>query len=203
MVTPPFDPTRALGVVWCVTVTGLPLREALRRVGVSDFTERPDGTELASRRLAEAAAIRERAVLVLARRVEPGRTLLLELESVLGWRGGDPEVLTDLATIATGMACSVVKDPNRTSVLFAEKGEKVRAVASLDAVTGLLHGNPGLHVSTALSTAGLTDLSGAAGSWTPSQRASHALQVAAGVRLDPDMWGGSWTGGLSAGFMGA
>ncbi|MFD6619949.1 hypothetical protein ACFWFB_32425 [Streptomyces albidoflavus] len=205
MVTPPFDLTRVLGSVWCVTVTGLPVAEALRRLGVPHFADLPDGAELASRRLAEAAALRERAVLVLARRVEPGRTLLVELESVLGWRGGDPGVLGDLATSATGMACAVIKDPNRTTVLFtqpAECEENDEGAVSFDAVTGLLRGSPGGHVSKALSDAGLLDLSGAADSWTPSQRAAHALRVATGVRLGPDIWGGPWTGGMSAGLFG-
>ncbi|MEV1025125.1 hypothetical protein [Streptomyces sp. NPDC050264] len=199
MVTPPFDLTLALGSVWCVTVTGLPVPEALRRVGVPDCAELPDGAEMASHRLADASAMRERAVLVLARRVEPGRTLLLELESALGWRGGDPEVLADLAATATGTACAVTKDPNRTTVLFAENDGPA---ASLDAVTGLLHGSLGNHLSAALYAAGLTDLSGAPQGWTPSQRAAHALRVTTGVRLDPDRWGGSWSGGLSTGLAG-
>ncbi|MFF7276854.1 hypothetical protein [Streptomyces griseorubiginosus] len=190
MVTPPFDPTLALGSVWCVTTTGLAVPEALRAVGAVDVTELPDGTERASRRLADASAVREGAVLVLARPVEPGRTLLLELESALGWRGGDPGVMAELAAAGTGRACSITKDPNRTSVLFAEDNG---VTGSLDAVTGLVHGSPGAYLSAALS--------GAAEGWASGQRAAHVLRAVTGVRLDADMWSGPWWGGLSRGLV--
>ncbi|MBM7776070.1 hypothetical protein JOD54_006274 [Actinokineospora baliensis] len=177
----PFDPTALLGEGWCLLVTDMPVDATLELMGVAEERDLPDGLGRASARLASGAAD---GVLLLAKRVRPGHTLVLELDGLTGWIGMDPDLLAELSA-GGGVACAAFTDPNNTEVLTSFNGSPV---------TGL---NPrSMRLWGAENTAALTTFS-ADDSHTPTQRAVLAIQVATGVRLTEQDLDDPWTGGLA------
>jgi hypothetical protein len=194
-VTAPVDLTDKFGEGWCVTATRRPIADTLRHMGVREPTAMPDGLTRVTQRLLG----KDRpGVLLLARQAAPGWTIVLELEGTTGWVGAQPDVLHRLSA-AGGMACSMVRDPNRIIVLFAEDGH-VRA--GLDAITGRRWGSIGRRLAVALAAAGLPDDEepvGEIAGWTSSQVAAAAMQAATGIRFHDKLFNDPWTGGLSMG----
>jgi hypothetical protein len=198
----PVDLTDMFGEGWCVTLARTPPREALMFMGVDTPSSLPNGLEEVTDRLTARRwdQPREPDVLLLARQAAPKWTLVLELEGTTGWIGMDHEVLALLST-ELGKACSIMSDPNRQVVLFAEDGQ-VRV--GLDPLTARRWGTPSTQLAEALTSIGFPEdddgeMADALARRTSSQRAVLAAQAATGVQLTTETFNNPWLGGLSTG----
>ena len=193
--TAPIDLTDLFGEGWCVTVTPLPVDDALRTMGVEDPAPMPEGLSAASQRLATPTP-GAGGVLLLARPAAPGWSLILELEGTTGWVGVDDDILGALST-DTGTACTIVRDPNKIEAWFAVHG---RTVGGISTVTGRRWGPLTPRLSSALTDLGYPDdpddePTSDIETWTYSQAAALVLHAATGVHLPHDMTTAPWTGG--------
>ncbi|GLW90630.1 hypothetical protein [Actinokineospora globicatena] len=182
--TDPFDPTTLLGEGWCLLVTDMPVDATLELMGVADERDLPDGLGQASTRLANGA---DDGVLLLAKQVRPGRTLVLELDGLTGWVGMDPDLLAELSA-GNGVSCAAFTDPNNVEVLTSFNGEPV---TSLNPRSLRRWGAENTDYISAL-----TALTSPDDHLSPTQRTILAIQAATNVRLTPQDVTDPWTGGL-------
>ncbi|MEV6649637.1 hypothetical protein [Streptomyces sp. NPDC051219] len=195
----PADLTALFGEAWSVTVAGLPVEEALWRMGVEEPAPAPTPHEVLDSRV-RGRTTTSREVMLLGRQATADWSLILELEGSTGWIGAQTEVLDGLAACPAGIACTVYRDPNQTQALFAGQG---RPLAGLDADTGRRWGTLGARLSAALTAAGFpagtSDQDAEGPDGDGAQRTAGVIEAATGLWLTEGMLSGSWTGGLSAG----
>ena len=190
----PIDLVGMFGEGWCVTLTRGDVFEALSGMEVDPADCRPAST------LAEAAGLTwdTSGVLLFAREIGEGLTLVLEFDGSTGWVGADLDVLAVLSA-AGGMACSIYKNPNREELLYAADAD---LVTGLDPATSRRWGRVPDRFDDVLSAAGFPGADGEGGSadilvLPPSKRAVAALTVITGIALTPAMFDGPWTVGPS------
>ncbi|SDS68679.1 DUF6461 domain-containing protein [Actinoplanes derwentensis] len=191
----PIDLTGMFGEGWCVTLTRGDVFEALSGMEVDPADCRPAST------LTEAAGLTWATfgVLLIAREIGEGLTLVLEFDGSTGWVGADLDVLAVLSA-AGGMACSIYRNPNREELSYAADAD---LITGLDPATFRRWGSVPDRFDDALSAAGFPGPDGDGGSTdmlglSPSKRAAAAMTVITGIALTPAMFDGPWTAGPSA-----
>jgi hypothetical protein len=191
------DLTSRFGEGWCVTVADLPAEQMLIRMGVPRPASVPDGPEYLTARLTPWPAREAGGIALVARGVDPDRAgdrrggpgptwaVGLELDGTAGWFGEDREVLGRLSG-AGGRAVTILSDPNRTDLLYAEDG---RVRGGLDTVGDHSWGSlpPGCRAPEDDSWAGASS----------ERRAVLALRALSGVTLDHETFAGPWLGGIA------
>lgn len=195
--TQPVDPTELLGDAWCVVLTRTGVPVALEILGVPPEEQRATDLDEATRLVEEGDGEAD-SVLMLARPVVDGWTLVVEIDGSTGMPGNDPELVRRLAD--AGTACSAMQLADTEQVVHSTAGEPA---AVFNSTTSFLLGDGSEAVRTALSVAGF-DLSEAHEDRTdvreldPGSRAVLALSVLTGVELREEHFDGPWTGGLTA-----
>ncbi|GAA1618978.1 DUF6461 domain-containing protein [Actinoplanes couchii] len=191
----PIDLTGMFGEGWCVTLTRGDVFEALSGMEVDPADCRPVPT------LADAAGLTwpVPGVLLVAREIGAGLTLVLEFDGSTGWVGADPDVLAVLSATG-GMACSIYKNPNREELSYAADAD---LVTGLDPATFRRWGSAPERFDDTLRAAGFPGPDGDGGSsdilgLPPSQRAVAAMTVLTGTALTAAMFDGPWAAGPSA-----
>ncbi|BAL91745.1 hypothetical protein AMIS_65250 [Actinoplanes missouriensis 431] len=191
----PIDLVGMFGEGWCVTLTRGDVFEALSGMEVDPADCRSAST------LAEAAGLTwdTFGVLLVAREIGEGLTLVLEFDGSTGWVGADLDVLA-LLSAAGGMACSIYKNPHREELLYASGAA---LITGLDPATFRRWGRVPDRFDDALSAAGFPGPDGEGGSTgilvlPPSKRAVAAMTAITGIAVTPAMFDGPWMAGPSA-----
>lgn len=192
------DLTNLFGESWCVTVTDMPLAATLEFMGVVDPIIMPDGMARMTARLISGASQSDRRTLLLGATAARGHSVIMELESLIGWVGEDSSLLTELSE-GNGVACAAVSNPSRLAVNIAENGR----ISGIEPIAGRRWGQPSRRLAAALSEAGFPvdamddDAVGEASTASFAQCALLAVRAATGITLRPEFFQTAWFGGLT------
>ncbi|MGW0929036.1 DUF6461 domain-containing protein [Streptomyces sp. NPDC002644] len=189
------DLTELFGEGWCVTLAAGSAAEVLGVMGVVGPGPVAGGLDEATERLVNGTGP---GVLLVARQVASGWTVVVELEGSTGWVGMDPGVLGALSS-GGRTAVSACEDPDEITVQVAHDG---RLLGGVDAVSGRRSGEDLGAAGRALTAVGfpppgVDEPTGEAAGAGPSGRAVLALRTVTGVVFDEDVFDGPWTGGVS------
>ncbi|MFF1452066.1 DUF6461 domain-containing protein [Streptomyces sp. NPDC058274] len=191
------DLTDVLGEGGCVTLVRRGLIEVMSAMGVEGVRE-VRWVEVADR-LGELprAELRDLPVMMLARSLPSGWTVVVEVDGWTGWVGAQRDVLERLSE-GGGAAASLWRSPNNEEVLYAEDGE---ILGGFDPTTGHrwgAHQDKFGPVAEALgfSLSGVEDQGEDLLPLSVGQRCACALEALTGVRLTRAMFDDPWQGGL-------
>ncbi|MEV5011942.1 hypothetical protein [Streptomyces sp. NPDC055692] len=162
---------------WCFTFTTLPPREALQAMEAGHLSD--VANPVAALREEADEGIEEDGILLVASRISPAWSIVIETNGSTALIGAGHCVLLELCT-AGQPAMTVFKNPNRLELLYADLDDNW---AGLDITSGRRWGTLG-HVSGALHEAGFTadgGLHDTLSGYPYNELARHAINAATGL----------------------
>ncbi|MFD7259060.1 hypothetical protein [Streptomyces sp. NPDC059874] len=178
---------------WSLTFTTLPPLEALQAMEAVSI--RAIENPLEALREEEDEGLAEDGVLLVAGRVHPGWSIVVETSGYTGLVGAERSVLLELCS-AEHPAMTVFKNPNRLELLYADLDDGWGGMA-LD--SGIRWGEMSPPVSAALTAAGfLPDGQGISTEIADrayNDLAQRAIAATTGVSLDDVETAGGWAAG--------